>query len=90
MDNGSVLQEGVTLARAGAGALSVGLTGAMLLFLRASHPPTGATTLIVSLGFLQTAREMAMLMVGVVILTVAGWAINRALGVPMPSWSAKE
>ena len=46
--------------------------------------------MIVSLGFLQTPREMAMLMIGVAVLTAAGWAINRALGVPMPSWSAKE
>lgn len=45
--------------------------------------------MIVSLGLLQTPREMAMLMISVVILTVVGWAINRALGVPMPVWSAK-
>jgi hypothetical protein len=44
----------------------------------------------VSLGLLQTPLEMAMVMVGVVTLTVVGWAINRALGVPMPAWSAKE
>lgn len=85
LDNGSILQEGVTLARTGA----VALTGAVLLLLRSSHPPSGATTLIVSLGLLQTPPEMAMLMVGVVLLTVVGWAVNRALGVPMPIWSAR-
>jgi len=89
LEHGSVLQEGVTLARIGAGAFSVALTGAVLLLLRSSHPPTGATTLIVSLGFLQTPREMVMLMVGIVILTVVGWLINRLLGVPVPVWSAK-
>ncbi|CAA9463110.1 MAG: hypothetical protein AVDCRST_MAG14-2785 [uncultured Rubrobacteraceae bacterium] len=89
LDDGSILQEGVTLARIGAGAFSVALTGAVLLLLRSSHPPTGATTLIVSLGFLQTSLEMTMLMVGVVILTVAGWLINRLLGVPVPVWVAK-
>jgi CBS domain-containing membrane protein len=88
LDHPSILQEGGTLARVGAAALSVALTGAVLLLLRSSHPPTGATTLIVSLGHLQTPREMVMLMVGVVLLTVAGWIINRALGVPMPAWSA--
>ena len=86
-DHPSILAEGVTLARTGA-ALSVALTGAVLLLLRSSHPPTGATTLIVSLGLLQTPLEMTMLMVGVVILTLVGWAINRALGVPIPVWSA--
>jgi hypothetical protein len=84
-----ILAEGVTLARVGAAALSLALTGAVLL-LRSSHPLTGATTLIVSLGLLQTPLEMTMLMIGVVILTVAGWSMNRALGVPMPIWSAKE
>ena len=88
LDHPSILAEGVTLARAGAAALSVALTGAILLLLRSSHPPTGATTLIVSLGLLQTPLEMTMLMVGVVILTVVGWAMNRALGVPVPVWAA--
>jgi CBS-domain-containing membrane protein len=89
LDHPSILAEGVTLTRMGAAALSVALTGAVLLLLRSSHPPTGATTLIVSLGLLQMPLEMVMLMVGVIILTVAGWSINRALGVPVPVWSAK-
>ena len=89
LDHASILQEGVTLARVGAGALSVALTGAVLILLKSSHPPTGATTLIVSLGLLQTPREMAELMVGVVLLTIAGWIINRATGVPVPLWAAK-
>jgi len=84
LDHPSILTEGVTLARTGAAALSLALTGAVLLLLRSSHPPTGATTLIVSLGLLQTPPEIAMLMVGVVLLTVAGWVINRTLGAPMP------
>jgi hypothetical protein len=31
-----------------------------------------------------------MLMLGVVILTVVSWVINRALGVPMPLWTIEE
>jgi CBS-domain-containing membrane protein len=89
LDHPSILQEGVTLARVGAGTLSVALTGALLLLLRSSHAPTGATTLIVSLGLLQTTREMVELMAGVVLLTVVGWIINRAAGVPVPIWAAK-
>ena len=89
LDNPSILAEDATPARIGAGALSVALTGAVLLLLNASHPPTGATTLIVSLGFLQTLPEMAALMVGVVVLTVVGWLLNRAAGVPVPVWGAK-
>lgn len=90
LDNPSILQEGVTIARVGAGALSVALTGAVQLLLRASHPPAGATVLIVSLGLLQTLPELLALVVGVVILTVAGWLVNRLAGVPMPAWSAEK
>ena len=90
LDNPSILAEDATPARVGAGALSVALTGAVLLLLDASHPPTGATTLIVSLGFLQTPPEMAALMAGVVLLTVVGWLLNRAAGVPVPVWGARD
>jgi CBS-domain-containing membrane protein len=81
-----VLAENVTAARIGAGALSGALTGAILLLLDASHPPSGATTLIVSLGFLQTPPEMAALMV--VLLTAGGLLFNRAARIPVPVWSA--
>lgn len=40
LDHPSILAEGVTLARTGAAALSLALTGAILLLLRSSHPPT--------------------------------------------------
>jgi CBS domain-containing membrane protein len=90
LDEPSVLQEGVTLARVGAATLSTALTGVVLLLLRASHPPAGATVLIVSLGLLLSPSEMLVLAVGVVILTVVGWAINRMAGVLMPVWSARD
>jgi CBS domain-containing membrane protein len=90
LDNPSVLQEGITLARVGAATLSTALTGGILLLLRASHPPAGATVLIVSLGLLQRPSELLVVAIGVVILTVIGWAINRMAGVPMPVWSAGD
>ena len=90
LNDPSVLVETVTAARIGAGALSVALTGAILLLMDSSHPPSGATTLIVSLGFLQTPSEMAALMVGVVLLTFVGWLFNRAAGVRVPVWSVEE
>jgi hypothetical protein len=45
--------------------------------------------LIVSLGLLTKPIEMAMIVVGVVILTVAGWVINRVSGVPVPAWASR-
>lgn len=68
--------------------VGLALTDAVLLLLRSSHPPVGATTQIVSLGFLQTPPEMAAQMVGVVLLTVVEWFINRDSGVLVPVWGA--
>ncbi|HEU4584334.1 MAG TPA: HPP family protein, partial [Gemmatimonadaceae bacterium] len=45
---GPAVGGGVTAARVGAAALSLGLTSGMMVLLRAPHPPAGATTLIVS------------------------------------------
>ncbi|HEX5848690.1 MAG TPA: HPP family protein [Rubrobacter sp.] len=66
------VSENVTAVRIGAGALSVALTGAILLLLGSSHPPSGATTL----------------MVGVVLLTAVGLLLIRAAGVPVPVGAA--
>lgn len=49
--------------------VGLALTDAVVLLLRSS-PPVGATTQIVSLGFLQTPPEMAAQMAGVVLLTI--------------------
>ncbi|MHB8646879.1 MAG: HPP family protein [Thermomicrobiales bacterium] len=84
----NVLQAGVTPARIGAAALSVALTGALLILFRALHPPAGATTLILSLGLLGTFHAIMMIALGVLILTATGWLINRALGVPVPLWAS--
>ena len=86
----TILEAGPTPAYVSSGTLSVALTGGAVLLLRSSHPPAGATTLIVGLGLLNTLPEMLALVGSVVILTVAGWLINRAAGVPVPVWSAKE
>ena len=74
-------------ARAAAIACSVALTGGVLRLLRAAHPPAGATTIIVSSGLLDTGEQMLAVAIGVALLTVVGWALNRALGVPAPMWA---
>ena len=68
--------------------VGLAITDAVLLLLRSSHPPVGATTQIVSLGFLQTPPEMCAQMAGVVLLTVVGWSINRDSSAPVPVWGA--
>jgi len=82
-----VMGEGFTPERAAAVALSVACTGGVLRLLRAAHPPAGATTVIVSVGFLHTAEQLAVLAAGVALLTVTAHLTNRVLGVPAPRWS---
>ncbi len=84
----SVYVHGVTPARIGAIALAVALTGGVLRVLRSAHPPAGATTIIVASGLLATAMDLADIIVGVILLTAAGWSLNRLLGVPAPRWAA--
>ena len=88
--HGSVLQEGVTPARIVAAAGSLAVTAAVLFLLRASHPPAGATTLIVSLGLLHTPAQLLTAALAVVLVTAVDWMYNRMTGQHMPLWSARQ
>jgi CBS-domain-containing membrane protein len=76
----------VTSGRVGAAAVSLALTSAFMVWLRAPHPPAGATTLIVSLGILREPEQLAILMLAVVVLTIQGLTINRLAGIAYPTW----
>ena len=86
-DAGPAFLEGVTGARTGAAALSLGLTAGAMAWAKAPHPPAGATTLIVSLGILTEPSQLAVLMLSVGLLVVQGFVINRLAGIPYPVWS---
>lgn len=90
LDAPSAFEQGVTLARVAAVALSVALTGGVLRVLRSAHPPAGATTIIVSSGLLADPDQVLAVAVGVLLLTIAGWLLNRAMGVPAPFWAARR
>lgn len=77
---------GIDWPRIVAGALSLSLTGALMVLLRINHPPAGATTLIVSLGILSTPKDMIIIEVAVVLLTIQAFVINRLAGLPYPLW----
>jgi CBS domain-containing membrane protein len=83
----AVTQGGLTSARIGAAAVSIGLTTGSMIILGAEHGPAGATTLIVSLGFMTTISSLGLLMIGVVALAVEGVAIDRLAGLHIPYWS---
>jgi CBS domain-containing membrane protein len=84
------INPGVHGARLLAAALSLSATGALMAFLRISHPPAGATTLIVSLGIISQPKELVIIEVAVILLTVQAFAINRLAGIPYPVWSKHE
>lgn len=71
---------GLTPAYVAAGAVAVAVTTLVLHVLRLPHPPAGASTLIVSLGILAQPLQLADMVGAVVLVTVAGWAVNAARG----------
>jgi len=84
------MNPGVHGPRLLAAALSLSATGALMALLRVSHPPAGATTLIVSLGIISQPKELVIIEAAVVLLTVQAFGINRLAGIPYPVWRTKE
>lgn len=59
-----------------------------MVLLEFSHPPAGATTVIVSLGIISRPRELILIEVAVLLLVVQALLINRLAGLPYPLWNA--
>lgn len=79
---------GIFWPRILAAALSLSATGALMVLLDVSHPPAGATTLVVSLGIISRPRELVIIEVAVLLLVAQALAINRLAGLPYPLWNA--
>ena len=77
---------GIFWPRIIAAALSLSVTGACMILLDISHPPAGATTLIVSLGIISKPRELVVIEVAVFLLVAQALLINRLAGLPYPNW----
>jgi CBS-domain-containing membrane protein len=86
---GPSMADMLTAPRVGASALSLGLTAGVLTWLRTPHPPGGATTLIVSLGFFTTPLELLALLAAVGALVLQAIAINRLAGLDYPLWAPR-
>jgi len=69
-----------------AAALSLSLTGALMVLFKVSHPPAGATTLIVSLGIIAQPKNLIVIESAVILLTVQAFILNRFAGIPYPFW----
>src|SRR5690349_20184875 len=80
---------GIFWPRILAAALSLSATGAFMVLLDISHPPAGATTLIVSLGIISKPRELVIIEVAVFLLVAQALAINRLAGLAYPLWNTE-
>jgi CBS domain-containing membrane protein len=81
---------GVSAARIGAAALSLASTGALMILLKAAHPPAGATTLIISLGIVTRPFHLIVIEIAVAVLTLQAIAINRLAGIDYPLWALRK
>ena len=81
---------GVSAARIGASALSLASTGAVMILLRAPHPPAGATTLIISLGIVTQPFHLLLIEIAVGVLTLQAIVINRLAGIDYPLWASRD
>ena len=61
----------------GAATVAIFLTVIINMFLRSSHPPAGATTLLVALGAFRTPSQISALVAGVLIIAVVGEILRR-------------
>jgi CBS domain-containing membrane protein len=82
------VRQGIFWPRILAAALSLSFTGALMVLLDVSHPPAGATTLIVSLGIISKPLELVIIEVAVFLLVAQALAINRLAGLRYPWWNA--
>ena len=78
--------DGIYWPRVFAAALAISLTGAIMVYLSISHPPAGATTLIVALGILSKPHYLVVIEAAVILLAIQAWVLNHLAGLPYPTW----
>lgn len=72
-----------------AAALSLAATGMFMVIFSVSHPPAGATTLIVALGILSKPWYLVVIEIAVVLLVLQAWVLNHMAGLDFPLWFRK-
>jgi CBS-domain-containing membrane protein len=81
--------QGIYWPRVLAAALALAFTGMFMVIFSVSHPPAGATTLIVALGILAKPQYLVAIEAAVVLLTALAWALNHLAGLDYPLWHRK-
>ena len=89
LDAPSAMSEGVNCPRLLATSLSLAATGALMVLCRVTHPPAGATTLIVSLGIITSPFHLLIIEVAVGLLALLAIGINRLMGIGYPLWARR-
>lgn len=83
----SALDAGMDGMRVGAIAAGMGLCAAMMVWLRAAHPPAAATSLLVSMGLIPSLWHLGLLLLGAGILVLQAFVMHRIAGVKYPAWA---
>jgi CBS domain-containing membrane protein len=74
-------------ARAGAVGMSLLVATALMLVFKVSHPPAGATALMISLGIVTSPGQWLELLGAVTLLSAMAIVVNRWAGITYPLWS---
>jgi CBS-domain-containing membrane protein len=85
----SAVLEEIHWHRVLAAALSLAATGALMILFGVVHPPAGATTLIISLGFITTPAHLCVIEAAVALMALQALAVNRLAGIDYPFWSKR-
>ncbi|MGA8593116.1 MAG: HPP family protein [Bryobacteraceae bacterium] len=80
---------GVDSSRILAAALSLASTSALMILLKAAHPPAGATTLIISLGIVTKPSYLIIIEIAVALLVIQAIFLNRLAGLDYPLWAKR-
>lgn len=80
---------GVDGPRVIAAALSLAAAGALMVLFRVTHPPAGATALVISLGVFTKPYQLPIMELAVIVLTLQAILVNRMAGVDYPIWTPR-
>ena len=85
-----LLGEGFDLAHVFCAALTVGITGSLMVFLEVLHPPAASTALLAALGYFDNLVQFAGLMSGLLLLIFQAKLFHYLEGIDYPWWSTRE
>lgn len=74
---------------AAAASLALGVTSAAMSWLRLSHPPAGATTLIMATGIMHGGPHVAAILASVIVVATVAGATHRLRGRAYPLWAPR-